>query len=506
MGRTGTPIYLSGELAAGIRTAEDARALMAGFLAPAYRLAPGTDFQVSGEGRPKEELGGRRYFRLRQVHGGVPVLGAEVVVEVDADGTVSAVLGQLAADVHVSLRPALPGRAAMERALSSLVTEGEGQIHGEPALAVYPTAGGARLVYGARVEYTGTEGWTLEDLYAGADGGQVVARRGRVYRALSRTLYDLKKVCLRDGSELPGTLLVREGETTTDASARRVYDKSGQTYWYYRHFFGRDSFDDRGATLTASVHAKFFDGMSCSADNAAWLPAPYQQMAYGDGSLILLKDPTLALDVTAHELTHAVTNLTSDLAYENESGALNEAMSDILGAGAEAWVASGGGEAGNPASLTVTANTWKIGEEVAGLLIPGGALRFMNNPTQDGASKDYYPERYVGTMDNGGVHLNSGIGNLAFYLLSQGGKHPKNKTPVDVTGVGLEKALRIFYLANTELFTQMIDFAGARQASAHAARVRYGRCSAEWRSTQAAWDAVGVPGGWSLCNRGQNEF
>ena len=134
----------------------------------------------------------------------------------------------------------------------------------------------------------------------------------------------------------------------------------------------------KGALVKSSVHGTFDTGMGCSGENAAWIPDPFNQMVYGDGTIfgIILKDLTLGFDVAAHEMTHAVTFSTSMLDYMNEPGALNEAMSDIIGSGAEAWSKSGGSVAGNPmGGIKVDANTWKIGEEVAGFLLPGGALR-----------------------------------------------------------------------------------------------------------------------------------
>jgi len=309
---------------------------------------------------------------------------------------------------------------------------------------------------------------------------------------------------VKDGTELPGMSLFNEGGTTMDTTAKAVYDNTGLTYWFYNRYFGRDSYDDMGAKLVSSVMATFDTGMGgCDGGNAAWVGAPYSIMLYGNGSLFgfLLKEMTLGFDVAAHELTHAVTNLTSDLQYKNEPGALNEAMSDILGATAEAWVAAGGGAAGPPTTYAATDKTWKIGEDVAGPLlpIPGGALRSMSNPTIDMMSKDFYAERYIGMDDNGGVHINSGIANLAFYLMVQGGSHPRMKSPTVVDAIGIDKAMRIFYYANTRLLTSTSDFQAARYATARAAEILYGRCGREWQAVHSAWDAVGVAGGWALC-------
>jgi len=326
-----------------------------------------------------------------------------------------------------------------------------------------------------------------------------LARLPGRYDALNRTVYDLMKGCINP-ARLPGTQLVAEGGSTMEPSGAAVYRDLGVVYWFYKHFLDRTSYDNKDAPLKATVHVTFNTGIGCSPNNAAWIGMPYFQMVYGDGDNQVLKNLALGFDVTGHEVTHALTSTTSNLTYRNESGALNEAMSDIIGSGIEAWRDSGGGEMGNPNMLAATANhTYLIGEDVAGMSLPGGALRFMDNPTRDMSSKDYYPERYTGAQDNGGVHWNSGIANLAFYLLAEGGRHPRMKTTTQVSAQGLEKALKIFAVANTRLFTASTDFKGARYATADAAALLYGRCSKEWANTHRAWDAVGVQGSWSLC-------
>lgn len=505
----GTPLYLSGRSALPVRDAEDARAALRGALALAYRLGPDSDFRPAGDHRDDQ---GNRYLRLQQLHAGLPVAGGEVVVQTDPRGVLEAVLGQPAPELRVDPRPALGGDQALARAMRTLAREGAAprvKVVQAPALQVLPRApeqGGARLCYRAVVEYDGLDGHQLDEVFADAETGALLANRSRVFRALNREIYDLKQVCLRDGSELPGMPLFNEGGSSTDATAQAVYDNTGLTYWFYKHFFGRDSYDDAGARLRSSAHAKFFDGMSCTASNAAWVGEGYDQMVYGDGDGIFLGNTAKALDVTAHELTHAVTYSTSNLDYQKESGALNEAVSDILGVTVKAWKDSGGSANGNPAQITPQANTWKVGDKCTGLLMLGGALRYMNNPTQDGVSKDNYAERYMGTQDNGGVHINSGIGNLAYYLMSVGGAHPRMKSPTLVRAIGMEKAVRVFYLANTELFTKSTDFQGARFATARAAELLYGRCSREWSTVHMAWDAVGVPGTWRLCPRAPGGF
>lgn len=513
--QNGSPSYLSNPLGvSGVSNAASAsgtvlRALtpqqaidlfLRGPLADMYRLARETSLAVVSDHTDER---GNRYIKLQQHHAGLPVVGQQVVVQTDQAGTVGSVLGHLVPEVALSEQAGLSAETAVAQAL---VARGEGRAVLPPVLSVWVDDNGlTRLVYEARVAYTTGSDRKFQRMLLSAVDGTVLREHSLIYTALNREMYDLKKVCLKDGSELPGALLCKEGGTTTDASATRAYNSSGKVYWFYNRMWGRDSYDAKGGKLMSSVHATFDNGMgACSGENAAWISEPFNQMVYGDGGLwgLTLKDLTLGFDVAAHEMTHAVTSTTSDLEYMNESGALNEAMSDIMAAAAESWVASGGSQTGNPATWTLSANTWKIGEDVAGLLLASiGALRLMNDPTKDGMSKDYYPERNTGTADNGGVHSNSGIGNVAFYLLTVGGKHPRAKTTIDVRSLGIEKATRIFHLANTSLFTKKTSFQDARYATARAAELLYGRCAAEWQNVHRAWDAVAVPGEWQPCVR-----
>ena len=504
----GTPSYLSGEMAATVRvsSATDAAKLLThGALAASYRLAKESTLSVVSDGTDEQ---GNRFIKLAQQHAGMPVVGRQVVVQLGKDGLVEGVLGHLEPELTLKETVALSSAEAITKALAS---RGPGRAVAEPVLSVFiDRAGEAKLVYESRVDYQSAKGRQFVKMYVSAVDGQVLSEHSLVYTALNREIYDLKKVCLKDGSELPGTLLTKEGGTTTDAAGTRAYQHSGNVYWFYNKMFGRDSYDSKGSLIMSSIHGTFDTGMGCSGENAAWIPDPFNQMVYGDGGFLglTLKDLTLGYDVAAHEMTHAVTSTTSDLEYLDESGALNEAMSDIMGAASEVWVSSGGSAAGNPATWTVSANAWKIGEDVAGLLFGSiGALRLMNDPTKDGMSKDYYPERNMpGSGDNGGVHTNSGIGNLAFYLLSAGGKHPRAKTTTEVKAIGIEKAARIFHLANTQLFTKTTTFQDARYATAKAAELLYGRCSTEWLNVHRAWDSVAVPGDWSLCVRPRGGF
>jgi Zn-dependent metalloprotease len=325
-----------------------------------------------------------------------------------------------------------------------------------------------RLAWATTIAYRDEQGIEKDRIFADAIGGELVARHGLIWRSKFRQIYDAQNT-----TSLPGTFLFQEGGSSTDVDAQDAYDYTGYAYDYYSQTHGRDSWNGAGGSLVSTVHYDY------GYNNAYWSGS---QLVFGDGDGSTFTGFARALDVVAHEMTHGVTQATAGLAYSNESGALNESMSDIFGAATEAYVRG------------QSSNTWKIGEDIYTPGVSGDALRYMDNPTADGASKDYYPQRYTGSQDNGGVHWNSGIGNLAFYLLSQGGTHPRGATSVYVSALGMYDASRIFYRALTSYMTSSTQFADARTATAKAATDLFGPCGSQLTSVNAAWEAVGVSG------------
>jgi thermolysin len=187
-----------------------------------------------------------------------------------------------------------------------------------------------------------------------------------------------------------------------------------------------------------------------------------------------------ALDIVAHELTHGVTQYSSDLNYRDESGALNESFSDMMGTSVEFYFQPAGG-----GSLQAD---YLIGEDV---ITPGG-LRSMQSPAAYG-DPDHYSIRFLGSQDNGGVHINSGIPNHVFYLAIEGGTN--RVSGISVQGVGAanrEQIERVFYRAFTSFLTPSANFAAARAATIEAARELYGAGSAAAGAVAQAWTAVGV--------------
>jgi vibriolysin len=332
--------------------------------------------------------------------------------------------------------------------------------------------------------------WAIWAAYRDGNGDEQVdrifadARTGRLVLKDARNKYarNRRTHSANNGTSLPGTLLITETGSSSDSAAQAAHTYIGVTYDYYNTIHGRDSYDDNGATLTSTVH------YSSNYNNAFWNGS---QMVYGDGDGTTFIELSKALDVDAHELTHAVTDRTGDMVYQKEPGALNEAWSDIMGASVEAWYDG-----------SVSTSTWLLGEDI---YTPNNgnndALRYMANPTQDNYSPDYYPERlYQGsctpnsnTNDNCGVHGNSGIANLAYVLVVQGGSHPRGKTSINVPAIGITKAQRIFYHALVNYLAPQSQFVDARNATAQSAADLYGQTEVD--AVQKAWDAVGVPGG-----------
>jgi vibriolysin len=436
-------------------------------IAPIFRLQA-ADLVVR---RTTVDERGHTHIRYAQAKNGLEVVGHELIVHVDQDGRVYAANGSARDGESVAAQARLSPEAATQAALRA--TEGTGLSAEGARLVYYRAEGDNRLKLAYEVVVTGEgAGLPLRDhVFVSARDGLVLGRATDIHTALNRAVYSAN-----NGSSLPGSLKRSEGGAATgDTHVDVNYDHLGTTYNCYKVNFNRDGYNNAGAQFKSTVH------YSSSYVNAFWNGT---QMVYGDGNNVDSGPLGKSLDVTVHELTHAVTEYESNLTYSNESGALNEGMSDIFAAYCESWTKS----------WSMEAPIWMIGDDIWTPATPNDALRYMGNPTQDGSSKDYYPERYTGMSDNGGVHWNSGIANLAFKLLSTGGTHPRAKTTVNVAGIGVQKAGAIFYKANTDYLTASSTFAQAKTATEQAAEVLYGATSAEKASVTQAWQAVGVGG------------
>ncbi|MEO6903934.1 MAG: M4 family metallopeptidase [Bacteroidia bacterium] len=248
-----------------------------------------------------------------------------------------------------------------------------------------------------------------------------------------------------------------------DEAATDAHWATEMTYDYYKKEHNRNSIDNKGFRLINYVH------WQVKYANAFW---DGNKMSYGDGTT---GNPLTGLDVGAHEMTHGLTSNSAGLVYNSESGALNESFSDIFGNTVEAYAKP-------------NKHSWQIGEDINFL------IRDMKNPYK---FKD--PGRYKGTYwatssaDSYGVHTNSGVQNLWYVLLCDGGTGTNDsKIKYDVKGIGMEKAAKIAFRNLTVYLTSNANYAAARAGSLKAATDIFGYCSAEYIATADAWYAVGV--------------
>jgi len=287
-------------------------------------------------------------------------------------------------------------------------------------------------------------------------------------RAKTRTIYDAQH-----GQQLPGQVVRHEGAPpVADVAVNEAYDGLGDTYDFYADIFDRNSIDDEGLPLDASVH---FDR---DYDNAFWNS---RQMVFGDGDGQLFNRFTISLDVIGHELTHGVTEDEAGLVYFFQPGALNESVSDVFGSLVKQ----------KKLGQTAAEADWLIGGGLLTANVNGVALRSMKAPgtayDDPVLGKDPQPahmKNFVHTYDdNGGVHTNSGIPNHAFYLAA-----------TNLGGFAWEKAGRIWYetLRDPRL-RQNTGFKRFAKLTVLVADRLYGAGSIEASAVADAWKQVGLP-------------
>jgi len=290
-----------------------------------------------------------------------------------------------------------------------------------------------------------------------------------------RTIYDSQ-----EQPQLPGKLVRGEGAAKSkDVMVNESYDYSGIVYDFYSKVFGRNSIDDRGMRLDSSIHYR--EDPSEAFDNAFWNGT---QMIYGDGDGVTFDRFTKCLDVIGHELTHGVTQYEAGLAYHGQSGALNESFSDVFGSLVKQW----------HKKQTAAKADWLIGAGLLGKTIHGVALRSMKAPgtayddphfggkdPQPATMRDYVKLADTGAGDNGGVHINSGIPNHAFFLVA-----------IQLGGYAWERAGKIWYDALCNRIRSNSNFKTAAQATLASATSLYGGTSAELKAVKSAWQEVGV--------------
>ncbi|MFA6475212.1 MAG: M4 family metallopeptidase [Patescibacteria group bacterium] len=415
--------------------------------------------------RQKQDALGMTHVTLQQVYQGVPVFGGQLQFNFRSDGMLASIGGRIISGAsNISSKPTITRQRARwlaKQAVRDQLNLTQEQLDQlklqstEPALYYYN-----RGVFSKQNDNTYLV-WTFsvhtkkalldQVFYINALNGSVVHTINNI-----QTSKDINTLVLADCTDEIGTLTYNEastsdtdtiGSASSDAQAWEVNEYTGLVYDYYFDIFGRDSYDDTdpddttdgGGTLESDTHQEAVSGTSCVQwEDAAWEPTD-RIMLYGEDYI--------TLDVTGHELTHAVVQYavgTTDddtLTYTNETGALNESYADVFGEFIE--LANGG------------TGDWQHREDYV-----DGANRSLQDPTlyaqpdhtddQCSATNDYCG--YV--SDNGGVHTNSGITNKAAYLLTEGGTHHS----ITVSGIGREAAEQIYYRSLTTYLDIASDF------------------------------------------------
>jgi Zn-dependent metalloprotease len=459
------------------------------------------------------------HTRVQQTFEGVPVFGGEAIVHLNSDGSLSTVTDTLVKNVKVNAEPTLLGDEAINIATTEYGCSDCLTAAPEVDLWVLRHKKKDRLVY--RVQLRREDGShetampvyfidahngemvfnynNLQTTTATGSGSSLYSGTVNITTSLFNSSYYMEDLGRKIGtfdsrnttsSVFRFTDTDNVWNTTSQRAAVDVHFGASKVYDYYKNTHGRTGLNGSGGPgyyaaaensavtlISSKVH------YSSGYNNAFWNG---QFMTYGDGDGSQFS-PLVSLDICGHEMTHGVTQFTAGLAYTGESGALNESMSDVFGALIESYARGG----------VVDGNTWKVGEQC---YTPANgtndALRHMDNPhnadnfgftTDD--DPDHYSERYTGTGDNGGVHINSGIGNKAFYLVAVGGTHHLGGS---MTGIGISAAGRIWYKALTTYMTSSTTFAEARTATTNAANDLYGSGSTQSIAVQQAWCMVGV--------------
>lgn len=325
-------------------------------------------------------------------------------------------------------------------------------------------------------------GFELRDLTRPASGGNVVYDLNHATSGTG-TIYTDTDNTWGDGlnyKEDPEPTTSPNGQTAAVDAAYGI-----QVTWdMYKNVLGRNGINGAGGGTYARVHYGY------TFDNAFYNDS-CGCMTYGDGNT---RYTYTALDVAAHEFTHGVTSATARLIYSQESGGLNESTSDIMGAVTEFYSRGAGGTG---PTVPSTGGTWTQGEQ---LVIPGSGVnrqRYLYKPSLDTRSADAWSP----TLKNLDVHYSSGPMNRAFYFLSMGatasGDTSSTYLPGGMAGIGIDKAVRIYYRALTTYMTPSTDYAAARIAVITAARDLYNTNSAEEIAVWNAFAGINVGGVWA---------
>ncbi|MFC9428003.1 M4 family metallopeptidase [Streptomyces sp. NPDC056987] len=457
-----------------------------------------------------QDVDGTTHTRYERTYQGLPVLGGDLVVaETKAGTTQSVSKASKSTLTNVSTEADVAAPVAEKQALSAAVAEGSKKTEAEraPRKVVWMAQGSPTLAYetvvgGLQHDGTPNELHVVTDAATGKKlyqwqavkngvgntqySGQVTlgsTASGSTYNLTDGGRGNHRTYNLNRGTSGTGTLFSNSTDTWGNglpanletAGADAAYG-AAETWDYFKNVHGRTGIRGDGVGAYSRVH------YSSGYVNAFWQDSCFC-MTYGDGSGNTR--PLTSIDVAAHEMSHGVTANTAGLIYSGESGGLNEATSDIFAAAVEFY-------ADNPNDP----GDYLVGEKI-NINGNGTPLRYMDQPSKDGASKDYWYSG-IGGVD---VHYSSGPANHFFYLLSEGSGaktvngvsyNSPTSDGLPVTGIGREKAEQIWFKALSTKFTSTTNYAAARTGTLAVAGELYGTTSAEYTAVQNAWAGIAV--------------
>ncbi|WP_046925919.1 MULTISPECIES: M4 family metallopeptidase [Streptomyces] len=457
-----------------------------------------------------KDADGTLHTRYERTYAGLPVLGGDLVVHESRGGKLKGVTKAVRSQLKVASTTARIKPSAAEakavgaaRALGSKKTAAAKAprkvvwvADGKPVLAYETVVGGLQddgtpnalhvitdATTGARIfQYQGIENGVGNSEYSGK---VTIGTSGSApnFSMTDATRGNHKTYDLKHGTSGTGSLFTDADDTWGDGTPQNAQTAGvdaaygAQVTWdYYKNVHGRSGIRGDGVGAYSRVH------YGNSYVNAFWDDGCFC-MTYGDGSGN--SHPLTSIDVAGHEMSHGVTAATANLEYSNESGGLNEATSDIFGTAVEFY-----------ANNAADPGDYLIGEKID-INGDGSPLRYMDKPSKDGASADYWSSN-VGDKD---VHYSSGVANHFFYLLSEGsgpkdigGVHYDSPTydGLPVPGIGRANAEKVWFKALSQYMSANTDYAGARTATLKAAADLFGQGSASYNTVANTWAAVNV--------------
>lgn len=456
---------------------------------------------------------GMTHARFQQTVRGVPVVGAELMAHYDAGGHLTSIDSNYIADLDLDVTPRIAPRDALAKVKADVLTrsvalpstldadEGKLVVYSPPVTDGVAAPGG-KLAYEYRVRameadepaiwVTTVDAMTGEILHRyndlqtvqGSGVGilgdtktfEVTASSGGGFAMTdSSSGVQIRTLTARQEQTAPGTPITSTTATSWDTgvpgagAAVDAHVNATLVFKYYKEKHARNAIDGVGGAMLSTAH------YGRNFENAAWDSVG---MFYGDGGTTL-RPFSVAVDIVGHEFTHGVIEKTSQLIYDGQSGALNEAVADIMGAFVEHFV--------KPDDV----KNWRLGETATR---NGAPLRDMKDP---GAVDDPQPAHMLNFLnteqDNGGVHFNSGIVNNAAFLMTVGGTNPASNVAVKF-GIGWEKSEELWYRANAQYFLRSTNFAQAAQGLLQAAK-DIGLTENETSIVDCALKATGITDG-----------